>query len=322
MRTYPEADELEDLEKLKVEPWMVELLKVNPEYVFWGPREDYMWRLSEDDPDFNPEIHQPAAQWESRVIKNSWKDFGPWELDKLNEVVNFYFQLSRETESCKTCGKTGYHPDALWVSESFYQHSSPFRIRTFEEERVSLFMQRICGSIKEPLPITEQNGFPSEEILSKYKPEFRIFCEQMANGDGHWDDKITEDEVDALWEENRLDHDKEKPTAAEVNELQHKRGCGLVSHDGINRSILVKTRLERFGMPNYCPTCEGHGYNYTAPQGHLNLILWVLHPRKGCSRGIEIQNIQKEDLPDIQKYLQTAAKRNAERFSRVSSIIA
>lgn len=321
MRTYPEADEQEDVENLKVEPWMVELLKVNPEYVFWGPREDYMWRLGEDDPDFNSEIHKPAAQWESRVIKNSWKEFGPWGLDELNELVNFYFELSRKIEPCKTCGQTGYHPDALWVSESFYQHSSPFRVPTYEEKRISLFMAQICGSIKEELPIT--SNFPSEEVFSKYGSEFKTFCEQMRDGDGCWNDKITEDEVDALWEGNRLDRYKgnAKPTAAEVNELQHKRGCGLVSHDAINRSILVHTRLKRFGLPASCPTCEGRGYNYTAPQGHLNLILWMLHPRKGCSRGIEIQNIQKEDLSDIQKYLQTAAERNAARFGKISEIV-
>lgn len=37
MRTYPTDEyDIEALKKLNAEPWMVELLKCNPDYPFWG----------------------------------------------------------------------------------------------------------------------------------------------------------------------------------------------------------------------------------------------------------------------------------------------
>jgi hypothetical protein len=46
MRSFDPNDEydVEELEKLHAEPWMLCLLDLNPEYVSWGPHEDYMWR--------------------------------------------------------------------------------------------------------------------------------------------------------------------------------------------------------------------------------------------------------------------------------------
>ena len=38
MRSYPEDKfELEEAERLKVDKWILNLLKMNPKYVFWGP---------------------------------------------------------------------------------------------------------------------------------------------------------------------------------------------------------------------------------------------------------------------------------------------
>jgi hypothetical protein len=45
--------------------------------------------------------------------------------------------------------------------------------------------------------------------------------------------------------------------------------------------------------------------------------LWVLHPRKGASRGIYIKNIEENEVEDVLKYLKQAAERNANRFSKI-----
>ena len=56
------------------------------------------------------------------------------------------------------------------------------------------------------------------------------------NPSKRWCNKLTQDEVDILWEKNRLTHDfKEKPTADEVNQF-YSHGIG---HDSINRYICV-----------------------------------------------------------------------------------
>lgn len=235
--------------RINAEPWQIDLLKRNPGYLGWGPHEDYMCG--------------DGNGWNSRQLYPSWVDFGPWQLDDLNECVNFYFSVNRASKECGSCGGNGYHRDAQEVVNSFYSHMNP-------------------------------------------KGE-------------HWNDKITEDEVKALLDANRLYDWTRKgitPTAEEVNAAQNQRG--LMGHDGINRSILTRTRLERLGIPVECDECGGHGYTYTAHVAHVSLTLWWLHPRKGCSRGIEIERIEESEIPAVLEFLRTAAKRNADRFANLS----
>lgn len=259
MRSYPKDSE--ELEKLKAEPWMLELLKYNPAYPHWGPYEDYMWK--------------DGGGWDSRILNDSWKAFGPWDLDDYNECVNFYFDVERESKDCGACKGGGLNPATQAIDNDFY------------------------------------------------------------NGPA-WRESITEDEVAALVEAKRIgcEFDCEKkewvlagptPTAALINEInrvgQNQVGArsplGVVSHDSVNRYILVKTRATRLGVYGLCPACEGHGHVYTKPQASVNLVLWMLVPRKGCSRGVEVKNIKEEELPEIFAWLREAAQRNAARFKKI-----
>jgi hypothetical protein len=228
---------------------MVALLAANPEYCSWGPYEDYMAVRGES--------------WGSAVFVGSWREFGPWELDEYNEVVNFYFQLERASTECATCGGDGYHPDSRSVTRTFYAHMNP------------------AGE--------------------------------------HWNDSITQDELDALKEAGRVEADSH---LSDVNYLNTRSGggFGMHTHDAINRAILTSARLKRLGLPERCPTCGGNGSVYTEPAAHVNLILWFLHPRKGCSRGVEVKNIQREDLPAVREFLTTAARRNADRFAGLPAL--
>jgi hypothetical protein len=321
MRYYPESEyDRKEAEKLGAPDWMLNALKANPNYCSWGPHEDYMWKEGDG--------------WDSRVLKESWKSFGPWELDSMNEVVNFYFTIARDSKECPTCAGRFYHPDAQWVSESFYSHSSPFKCQTARDLQGKAIMARFGGP--ESSPIHGYGGFPPDSILAKYSPDFRAFCEEM-RVHHCWHDRITQDEVDALTEADRLyDFTKEwtkesgwqpkqpKPvvTAEMVNAVNRPGSKGLLGHDGINRGILIEARLKRFGMPLYCPECEGDGHVFTANHPHLSLVLWVLHPRKGCSRGVEIKAIQREELPVVKAWLEEAASRNADRFSKLTALAA
>lgn len=234
----------EEAARLNAEPWQLELLDLNPGYISWGPHEDYMWVKGEG--------------WNSPQIHATWKEFGPWKLDDLNECVNFYFSVDRASKKCDTCGGDGYHPDAHPISESFYSYSSP-------------------------------------------------------DGIG-WNDKITQDEFDALKKAGR---GADWKTVEECNAANRLGARGGFGHDAINRWVLIEARLKRLGLPKTCPACDGHGEVFTAPKAHASLTLWWLHPRKGCSRGIEVTELKKSDLPKVFKYLRKAADRNAERFSRL-----
>jgi hypothetical protein len=244
MRNYDK----DDAERLNAQQWQIDLLRLNPSYCHWGPHEDYMWKKGEG--------------WDSPVISATWADFGPWNLDEYNEVVNFYFSVNRASEECKACGGNGYHQKAQTVVNGFYSHMN-------------------------------------------------------ALGES-WCDKITQDELDALIEANRI---KAGKTLDEVN-AENRPGARGFGHDAINRSILTRTRLERFGLPVLCDCCDGHGYVHTEPDAHVSLTLWVLHPRKGCSRGVEVTNITPDDLPAVFAYLSEAAKRNAERFASIAAMAA
>ena len=247
MRNTPDMTDKwdrEDVERLNAAPWMLDLLELNPGYTSWGPHEDYM---GED-----------GNGWRARVIVPTWAEcrFGP---DDLNEVVNFYFSVTRDSQDCPMCEGNGYHPDAQAVVNGFYPHMNDARER--------------------------------------------------------WSDKITDDEVGALWDAGRLKHDfPERPTADAVNAWERRGGFG---HDAINRAILTERRLERLGLPKVCPACDQHGYVYTVPEAHVSLTLWVIHPRKGASRGVEVSHVKQGELPAIFAYLNEAAARNAERFARI-----
>jgi len=65
----------EEAKRLNAEPWQLALLKANPSYCGWGPHEDYMGGKGEG--------------WNSRIIVPTWAEFGPWNLDELNECANF-----------------------------------------------------------------------------------------------------------------------------------------------------------------------------------------------------------------------------------------
>jgi len=245
MRSFDKNDpwDLKEMEKLNAEQWQIDLLGLNPYYVYWGPGEDYMC---------------VKEGWNSEQYYKTWKDFGPWGLDELNDVVNFYFSVERESVPCVACEETGYAPKAKQIADNWYDFAETGR---------------------------------------------------------KWNNNTTQDEVQALVDDGRLRDLQERfgrtPTANEVNKWQKGTEVG---HDAINHGICVEQRL---AYELYCPECGGAGFVYTAPKAHVELTLWILHPRKGASRGVRIMSVEQNDLPEIFAYLKEAAQRNADRFSKL-----
>jgi hypothetical protein len=220
MRYYP-SDEYDkkELERINAEEWMVELLKKNPDYCSWGNFEDYMWK--------------DGDSWDCRCELESVKDL--WQLDEYNELVNFYFEVSRENIECEDCEGSGLNKETKQLSDDWYDFN-----RTGKK----------------------------------------------------WCYNITQNEVDALWEHNRLHCDfKEKPTADEVNIWASKS----MGHDAINHNICVEARAKKEGIYGYCDKCHGQGRIYTEPKAHVALQMWFIHPRKGASRGVYLKNINKDE---------------------------
>jgi hypothetical protein len=57
-------------------------------------------------------------------------------------------------------------------------------------------------------------------------------------------------------------------------------------------------------------------FRWTEDHG-LCLLAWVLHPRKGASRGMEVRNVRQEHLPAVYAWLRAAAAVNAACFALV-----
>lgn len=246
MRRYPKEDDQEELADLNAAPWMVAALRLNPEYVHWGPYEDYMC--------------DTKAGWGAPVFKNGWAEMAGWAIDELNELVNFYFEISRNSEECATCAGECYNPATAAISRSFYDF--------------------------------DHTGL-------------------------RWCDAITQDESDMLWDKGRLRmRFNERPFADVVNAYEKQHSI----HDAINRMMLIEHRATRQGVYGWCDTCKGSGRTFTESAAHLNLILWFIHPRKGASRGVEVKNIQKDDMPQVVAYLKQAAERNAARFAAITEL--
>lgn len=109
-----------------------------------------------------------------------------------------------------------------------------------------------------------------------------------------WVNNITQDEVQALVDEDRLydfthrwspeqrkwirREDNYIPTAHEINEWSRH---GL-AHDAINRCILIETRATRLGVYGKCEKCNGRGYIYKNKEQEVAHDAWErTHPETG-----------------------------------------
>lgn len=65
-----------------------------------------------------------------------------------------------------------------------------------------------------------------------------------------------------------------------------------------------------------CHACRGRGSIPSEETAHVSLTLWILHPRKGASRGVEIDRIADEhEALEAMTWLRQAAEQNAARWA-------
>lgn len=316
MRSPPEDKyDREELERLKAESWMLEHLKLNPAYTCWGPGEDYMSTKGEG--------------WSSSQVVDSWQAFGPWNLDDLNECASFYFEIERDSEKCVSCDGSGYSPQAKIYSDQWYGYKpfSPSEYGatplTLDHPELQAFARRNVE--RSPAYYGQGEWAVTLETRRLYEMWRQQWCHHLIQADVDalvaagrlWDFTRTPRTGDEPRHENGWTKEQTgyRPTADEVNAWSIK-GFG---HDSINHWVCVKARCEREGVKVECDACDGRGHVYTEPAAHLNLVVWMLHPRKGCSRGVRIKNLSKQDAASARAWLRKAAERNTERFAKVVS---
>lgn len=237
------------------------------------------------------------------------------KLNDLNEVVNFHFTVSREAKECEACGSSGYAPQARQVSEDFYDFANTGR--------------KWNGDIT----LDEAQHLVDNGRLRNWDPGTRTWVSEGKVTPGFLervnranDPNRHRPKVPALFLQAPPDHSHllvVNPEAMsypwgpatiqwDSRQVQEDR-CNL-THDAINRIYLIRKRCERLGYTVSCPECGGDGYVHTAEKAHLGVVLWLLHPRKGASRGVEVKHVSREELPQVLKFLKRARTRFLENF--------
>lgn len=177
-----------------------------------------------------------------RQIKRVALDFA-WPLQKVwKGFVNPY----PPPPSCPDCDGSGHNAATLELSRLWYDHEG-FGVRWAYDYGFA------------------PDGTPAE------RPPWRILGDCR-----RWNNKLTQDEVDALAKSGRLfdfthewrDGPKGRrwyqkdppyhPTAAEVNHREDYGGP-LSGHDSINSWICLEVRAKRLGIWGKCDRCHGKG---------------------------------------------------------------
>lgn len=288
MRKYPDsnnASDLKSLEQLKAAPWQIEMLKKNPEYVYWGNNEDHMSGGS------GLSTPNSLRTWDNEALK----------LDEYNEIINFYFQLNRDSHTCPHCDGAGVNPATRQLSEDWYDFEKTGRrwCDKINDNEVEALIRH--GRIPELAIPTTVKG--REEI----KASWYFFREDSNKWEG-WVD------IDGERKRVELNPPTGYPSAVTVNTWGQNKGLG---HDAINRWICIEARAKSLGVYGQCEHCEGEGHIYDADCATLQLQLWVIHPRKGASQGVFIEEILESEIPEVLAFLTTARERNFSRFAKL-----
>lgn len=88
--------------------------------------------------------------------------------------------------------------------------------------------------------------------------------------------------------------------------------------DSVTRGILVETRAGRLGVLGACHACDGDGSVPAEPE-RLQLLLWILHPRVGGSRGVAVRSVREEELAEVREWLKGSLTEHEARFGWVRS---
>jgi hypothetical protein len=107
------TDGSQEYDLADAESWMVACLAYNPEYIHWGPGEDYMATTGDG--------------WGASLEFATWDEFGPWPLDELNELVHFYFEINRASRQCGGCDGSGLNPATKKICDDFYGDGTGWR---------------------------------------------------------------------------------------------------------------------------------------------------------------------------------------------------
>lgn len=357
MRNYPEYEsEFKELNQLNAQDWMIELLKKNPDYTGWGSFDDYMRGNYGD-------------EWLKPIILDSVSQLKP--LDENNEVVNFYFELTRENHECEHCKGTGYNEKTKELSDAWYSYNSWQNNLTqdevdmlWEKGRLNLYFTEkptaqqlnelskktfVHDCINQYLCLETRakrlgiygdcpkcnDGYVYDEPNAKVSLQLWVIHPENGASQGVYVKTVKKEEVDTvieyLKEAGKRLFDKfsklDKETSSNwVKNLLEKNntitswgnGCEYMLYElgGWNEPILLDSVDELWKLNDLNELVDFYFENDNEEYG-LSLQMWIIHPRKGASRGVALRNIKEKDVDIIIDYLNGAKERNSMRFEKL-----
>jgi hypothetical protein len=308
MRYYPddEAELQKGLKSYACEPWMVEALRRNWNYVNWGPHEDSQW------------IRDPADPGSPRKAP-SWKafraSFTPGRhpegvADRSGgEIVGWYFNIAREHWKCEACAGSGENPETKRIDDDWYDFDRTGRrwCDNITQDEVDALVK--AGRLWSYTHVSSRAELDSLVETGKVTAESaEEFWENRDRSRDHeYDDENGVDKhlrVRIQW--------RDTVPVEEINQAQSD-GPGF-NHDEINRWICVKTRAKRLGVYGHCDKCKGAGYIPVDVEGRLQLVLWIVNPATGQNYGFEIDKIEEAEMFAVCDFLSGMRDRLVERL--------
>lgn len=305
MRSYPDdqTEAREALEELQCEPWMLEELKRNPEYMHWGPHEDYQWIEDKTHPNSPREYSDWTHFTQGFTVGHHPED----PRDRSGgEIVHWYFRIQRHGQSCGECSGSGLNPESFELDRSWYHMYA-----ADGKGWASQLTQDEVDALLDHGRLSDLVSMPTLTALERLVAEGKI---DRSSAMQRWESRNRA--VDVTCKDGTIRNYqvrwRDQVSAEEVNQLSDTRG---LFHDAINQWICVEQRAKRLGVWGKCRICKGDGRVYTEPKGRLMLVLWVANPKTGQSYGVEIHNITKAEIPAVHTYIRECGARLMNRLS-------
>jgi hypothetical protein len=204
-----------------------------------------------------------------REIKRVALDFD-WPLNKTWQgYLNPHYDACSH---CPACNGTGYSPHGRILSDQWYG-SVPFDPVAYGSTLFKPWTPGVKENIKRKVRFDEKSiAWYTRNGKLTMSDAVQIEIHRMlVFWNSRWSNHLSQLDVNALWEENRLRDFTEKPTVQQVN-LWSLFG---LAHDSINRWICVKARCKRDGQDYTCRVCQGHGDKWTSESAKQTADEWT-----------------------------------------------
>lgn len=266
-------------------------------YTGWGPNEDY--------------LAKEGASWDCLVELTPEEFIDKWQVDDLNFPVDFYFSLTVGAQECAACNGEGLNQETSRIKEEWYGFHNEHWVKNPYRKNSTYNNNAWEYHLEEPEVVALLKSGRLSDVAIKTtavqdgsrKTRRYRFDEERNQWIGTFniDGKIKTLDV----------NEPEFVSPDVVNEWAKKE---IMSHDGINAWICIKSKAKRLGVFGHCKHCEGDG-RIVLTEPRIDLSIWWAHPRKGATRALVVEGVEEKHITQIKEIMRKGAEANLKRFN-------